>query len=70
MVPDATLLTTVVSLDPVYVYFEADEQTYLRYGAMARNGERPGSREVANKVMVGLANDENFPYEGQHGLHR
>jgi len=64
MVPDATLLTTVVSLDPVYVYFDADEQTYLSYGAMARNGERPGSREAANPVMVGLANDENFPHEG------
>jgi RND family efflux transporter, MFP subunit len=65
MIPDATLLTTVVSLDPVYVYFEGDEQTYLRYGAMARNGERPSSREVANPVFVGLANEEGFPHEGR-----
>jgi membrane fusion protein, multidrug efflux system len=65
MVPDATLLTTVVSLDPVYAYFEADEETYLRYGAMVRDGERPGSREDANRVRVGLASDENFPHEGR-----
>ncbi|MGH7260703.1 MAG: efflux RND transporter periplasmic adaptor subunit [Nitrospiraceae bacterium] len=65
MIPDATLLTTVVSLDPVYVYFEGDEQTYLRYGSMARNGERPSSREVANPVRVGLANEEGFPHEGR-----
>lgn len=65
MVPEATLLTTVVTLDPVYVYFELDEQTYLRYGAMARNGERLSSREVANPVFVGLANEEGFPYEGR-----
>lgn len=64
MIPDATVLTTVVSLDPVYVYFEADEQTYLRYGAMARNGERPSSRQVANQVKVGLSNSTDFPYTG------
>ena len=39
---DATLLTTLVSLDPMYVYFESDEQTFLRYGALARKGERDG----------------------------
>ncbi len=64
MIPDATVLTTVVSLDPVYIYFEADEQTYLRYGAMARSGERPSSRQVANQVKVGLANNTDFPYMG------
>jgi multidrug efflux system membrane fusion protein len=65
MVPEATLLTTVVSLDPVYVYFEGDEQTYLRYGEMARNGERKSSRDVANPVLVGLANEEGFPHKGR-----
>ncbi|MFN2526611.1 MAG: efflux RND transporter periplasmic adaptor subunit, partial [Actinomycetota bacterium] len=65
MIPDATLLTTVVSLDPVYVYFECDEPTYLRYGAMARQGERPSSREVENPVFVGLADEQGFPHEGR-----
>src|SRR5690606_32010886 len=37
---DSTVLTTVVSQDPVHVYFETDEQTFLRYGEMARRGER------------------------------
>jgi membrane fusion protein, multidrug efflux system len=64
MVPSATLLTTIVTMDPIYVYFSADEQTYLRYGAMARSGERPSSREVANPVFVGLANEEGFPHAG------
>ena len=39
---DATLLTTVVSLDPMYVYFDGDEQTFLRYAELARKGERDG----------------------------
>jgi multidrug efflux system membrane fusion protein len=62
--PDATLLTTVVSLDPVYVYFEGDEQTYLRYGALARAGTRPSSRDTRNPVELGLANEQGFPHTG------
>ena len=60
-----TLLTSVVSMDPMYLYFEGDEQAYLRYGQMARNGERPSSRDAANPVRVGLANEEGFPHTGQ-----
>src|SRR3984893_18343785 len=60
-----TLLTSVVSMDPMYLYFEGDEQSYLRYSQMARNGERPSSRDAANPVRVGLANEEGFPHTGQ-----
>lgn len=63
--PNATLLTTIVSLDPVYVYFEGDERSYLRYNAMSRNGERASSRDARNPVRVGLAGDTGFPYEGE-----
>jgi multidrug efflux system membrane fusion protein len=58
---DQTLLTSVVSQDPVYVYFQPDEQTFLRYSELARKGERSSS---ANPVRVGLANDSGFPYAG------
>lgn len=61
---EATLLTTVVSLDPMYVYFEGDEQTYLRYGQLARSGSRASSRDVENPIFLGLANEEGFPHEG------
>jgi RND family efflux transporter MFP subunit len=60
-----TLLTSVVSMDPMYLYFEGDEQSYLRYSQMARNGERPSSRDAANPVRVGLANEEGFPHTGK-----
>src|SRR6202521_5555466 len=39
----ASLLTTLVSDDPVYVYFDADEQTYLRYAKAKRAQARPGT---------------------------
>jgi RND family efflux transporter MFP subunit len=59
-----TFLTSVVSMDPVYLYFEGDEATYLRYTAMARSGERPSSRDAPNPVRVGLANEQGFPHVG------
>ncbi len=61
---DTTVLTTLVSLDPVFVYFEGDEQTYLRYNQMARNGDRPSSRDARNPVRVGLASEDGFPHDG------
>ncbi|MGH7526152.1 MAG: efflux RND transporter periplasmic adaptor subunit [Gemmatimonadales bacterium] len=62
--PDATLLTTVVSLDPIYAYFEGDEQTYLKYAALARNGSRPNSRDNRSPIHLGLANEAGFPHQG------
>ena len=59
-----TLLTTIVSTDPMYVYFEGDEHAYLRYQELARAGERHSSRDFANPVRIGLANEEGFPHEG------
>ncbi|QWP77782.1 efflux RND transporter periplasmic adaptor subunit [Lysobacter sp. K5869] len=58
---DQTVLTTVVSQNPMYVYFEADEQTYLRYNDLARKGERAGDK---NPVRVGLAGESGYPHAG------
>jgi RND family efflux transporter MFP subunit len=61
--PDATLLTTVVSLDSIYVYFDSDEQTYLRYaGRTAADGK--GWRTERLPVYLGLATETGFPHEG------
>lgn len=62
--PDSTVLTTVVSLSPVHVYFEGDEQTYLRHNRMARDDGRASSRNARNRVRVGLAGEEGYPHEG------
>jgi RND family efflux transporter MFP subunit len=60
-----TLLSSVVSMDPIYLYFDGDEQAYLRYTQMARNGQRSSSRDAPNPVEVGLANEEGFPHPGR-----
>ncbi|MGO4549482.1 efflux RND transporter periplasmic adaptor subunit [Lysobacter sp. 2RAF19] len=58
---DSTLLTTLVSQDPMYIYFESDEQAFLRYAALARKGERDG---VRNPVRIGLADEDGYPHDG------
>ncbi|MDW5377736.1 efflux RND transporter periplasmic adaptor subunit [Halomonas sp. HP20-15] len=65
LVSEASPLTTIVSMDKVHVHFYADEQSYLRYDAMARSGERPSSREERTPVRIGLASDSGYPYEGE-----
>lgn len=56
-----TLLTTVVSMDPVYVEFQGDEQMYLKY---VRDTQRASSNKQATPVWVGLANEEGYPHQG------
>jgi RND family efflux transporter MFP subunit len=60
-----TLLTTVVSIDPIYVSFDGDEQVYLKYVDMALRGERGSSRDTENPVWVGLANESGHPHQGK-----
>jgi RND family efflux transporter MFP subunit len=57
-----TVLTSVVSLDPIYVSFEGDEQTFLKYNELAKRGERPSARDEANLINIGLANEADFPH--------
>ena len=62
--PSATLLTTVVSLDPMYVYFDSDEQTYLCYAGRAKSAGT-NWREARLPVYLGLANEDGYPHEGR-----
>src|SRR5580704_4338999 len=59
LVTSASLLTTLVSDDPVYVYFDADEQTYLRY-TKAQHDSGPPKNTSA--VYVGLVDEEGYPH--------
>ena len=62
---DSTLLTTIVSLHPIHCYFDADEQTYLRYSQLSRDGKRPNNRELRNPIFLALSNErDGFPYRG------
>jgi RND family efflux transporter MFP subunit len=58
-----TLLTRLVSIDPVYVRFEGDEAAYLRQTQAQRAQLKRGGTK-ANPVWVGLANETGYPHQG------
>ena len=60
----ATLLTTIVSLDPIHCYIDASEQEYLKYTRLAESGSRPSSRDKPNPVRVALVDEDDFRHEG------
>jgi membrane fusion protein, multidrug efflux system len=64
LVDPSSILTTLVSLDPIYVWFEGDERTFLRYQDLIRGGDRPSARDGGNPVRVGLTHEDGFPHDG------
>lgn len=61
---DATLLTTIVSMDPMYTYFDVDEHSMLRYQQLVREQKRPSARAGQLPVTMELANETGFPHQG------
>lgn len=60
----STVLTTIVSLDPIHFIFEASEADFLKYSRLSRAGQRPSSRENRNPIAVRLADEKEFKHEG------
>ena len=61
LVANGDTLTTIVSQDPVYVYFDAPERVVLRWDKAAGDGSGLTARA---RAFVGLLNEEGFPREG------
>ncbi|MDQ1211146.1 efflux RND transporter periplasmic adaptor subunit [Pantoea anthophila] len=57
----ASVLTTLVSQQQMYVYFDVDENTFLHYQAMARQGQQ----RHALPVEIALVGDQGFPHQGK-----
>jgi RND family efflux transporter MFP subunit len=57
-----TLLTSIMSIDPIYAVFEADEQAFLKYADLSRRAA--GVRTAKNAVYMGLANESGHPHKG------
>jgi len=62
--PDTTLLTTLVSLDPIHAYFDVDERTVLEIQKRVREKRMPSAREEEIPIRLSLANEDGFPHEG------
>jgi len=62
---DSTELTTLVSVDPIYAYFNVDERTVQKYISQTKRGERQDPRvQIAIPVYLQLESEEGFPHEG------
>jgi RND family efflux transporter MFP subunit len=60
----ASLLTSIVSMDPIYCYFTGSEQEYLKYTRLATSGARPSSRDQPNPVRLALLDESEFIHQG------
>ena len=61
---DQTLLTTVVSLDPLYAYFDLDERTMLRIRNAINDGTLHPGRPGEIPVLMGVQGESGYPHEG------
>jgi multidrug efflux system membrane fusion protein len=69
LVSNINLLTTVVSDDPIYAYFDTDEATYLRFtqqqqGDRSARGLRAGHDASSSPVFMGLVGEQGYPHQG------
>lgn len=62
---DSTLLTTIVSLDPIYLHFDVDERTFIKYLNLARKGKRSPLQKARDPVLAELATERGFKRQGQ-----
>jgi membrane fusion protein, multidrug efflux system len=60
----STLLTSIVSLDPIYIYFDMDEATYIKNSKLWFEGKRPSSRDTPNPVQITLSGETKPSHEG------
>jgi RND family efflux transporter MFP subunit len=61
---DETVLTTIVSMDPMYAYFDIDERTVLKLRRLVREGRIKSHRETQITVQVALADEAEFNLSG------
>jgi multidrug efflux system membrane fusion protein len=64
-VSGATLLTTIVSQDPIYIYFDVNENNYIKYKRLAERGVKAGAADVGAPVAVALPDERGFPHKGR-----
>jgi RND family efflux transporter MFP subunit len=61
---EQTLLTTIVTLDPIHFVFEAAETDYIRYTRLNASGQRPSSRDAGNPVELRLTDETDWTHTG------
>jgi RND family efflux transporter MFP subunit len=60
-----TVLTTIVSVDPMWAFFDVDDQTFLQVNELVREGKIKPELNTLPPVQLGLANEKGYPHEGK-----
>jgi multidrug efflux system membrane fusion protein len=60
----ATLLTTIVSVDPVYVYVDVDEDSLLKFNTLSRDQKLESDPDGRIPVTLQLGDEQGFPHQG------
>ena len=61
---DSTVLATIVSVDPIHVYVDADERSVLKYRRLSIEGKRQSARDFKINVEMALMDEQAFPHHG------
>lgn len=61
---NATVLTTIVSLDPIQCYLDVDEQSALKYRSLLKEGKRASALMESIPAEMALSNETGFPHKG------
>ena len=59
-----SVLTTVVSVDPIYAKVDADENALLKYVKLSEEGKRVSARTAKIPAWIELGNETDFPHKG------
>jgi RND family efflux transporter MFP subunit len=62
---NATLLTTIVSKDPIYIYFDVSENNHIKYKRLAERGVGSGAADLGALVEIGLPDERGFPHKAR-----
>jgi multidrug efflux system membrane fusion protein len=62
---NTTLLTTIVSQDPIYIYFDVSENNFIKYKRLAERGVGSGAADVGAPVEVALPDERGFPHKAK-----
>jgi multidrug efflux system membrane fusion protein len=62
---NVTLLTTIVSQDPIYIYFDVSENNYIKYKRLAERGSGAGAADVGAQVEIELPDEKGFPHRAR-----